>query len=386
MKKQNQLELIVSLLLILFLTACNNNSETKNNVTEEKKDTMKVSINEEPFGNYDNQAVTKYTITNPSGMQVRILNYGGTVTGIITPDKDGNKGNVVLSYDSLSGYLQKGNPYFGALVGRYGNRIANAKFTLDGKTYQLAANNDGNSLHGGLKGFDKVIWKAEKLAGDSSLQLTYLSKDGEEGYPGNLNVKVIYTLTENNELKIDYTATTDKATPINLTNHSYFNLSAGRDSTILSHRVMINANKFTEVNDKLIPTGKLPDVKGTPMDFTGEKEAGKDLEKVKGGYDHNYVLNGSDGDIKKAATVYDSPSGRFMEVWTSQPGIQFYTGNFLDGTLAHTSNGAKYIQHAALCLETQHFPDSPNQPTFPNSILKPGETYHQTTVYKFSVK
>jgi len=209
---------------------------------------------------------------------------------------------------------------------------------------------------------------------------------GEEGYPGNLNVKVIYTLTENNELKIDYTATTDKATPINLTNHSYFNLSAGRDSTILSHRVMINANKFTEVNDKLIPTGKLPDVKGTPMDFTGEKEAGKDLEKVKGGYDHNYVLNGSDGDIKKAATVYDSPSGRFMEVWTSQPGIQFYTGNFLDGTLAHTSNGAKYIQHAALCLETQHFPDSPNQPTFPNSILKPGETYHQTTVYKFSVK
>ena len=386
MKKQNQLLLIVSLLFLLFLTACNNSSQTNNNVSEEKKDTMKFSINEEPFGDYNGEAVTKYTITNPSGMQVSILNYGGTITGIITPDKDGNKGNVVLSYDSLSGYLQKGNPFFGALIGRYGNRIAAGNFTLDGKTYHLATNNNGNSLHGGIKGFDKVIWNAEKLPGDSSLQLTYLSKDGEEGYPGNLNVKVVYSLSANNELKIDYAATTDKATPVNLTNHSYFNLSAGKDSTILNHRLMINAAKFTEVNDNLIPTGKLPDVKGTPMDFTAEKEVGKDLQQVKGGYDHNYVLNRNGNDLEKAAAVYHPASGRFMEVWTTQPGVQFYTGNFLDGTLTHTANGAKYLQHAALCLETQHFPDSPNQPTFPTTILKPGETYHGTTVYKFSVK
>jgi len=386
MKKQNQAFLIISFLFLLFLTACNDSSQPGNNVAEAKKDTMEFQITEKPYGNYNNQAITEYTITNPSGMQVSILNYGGTLTHIITPDKNGTKGNVILSFDSLAGYLQKENPYFGAIVGRYGNRIANAKFTLDGKTYTLAANNDGNSLHGGLKGFDKVVWTAKKLPGDSSLQLTYLSKDGEEGYPGNLNAKVVYSLTANNELKIDYTATTDKATPINLTNHSYFNLSAGADSTILNHEVIIDADKYTEVNDKLIPTGNLPDVKGTPMDFTTEKAVGKDLEKVKGGYDHNYVINRSGDGLQKAATVYHPASGRVMEVWTTQPGIQFYTGNFLNGTLKHTAQGAKYVQHAALCLETQHFPDSPNQPSFPNSILKPGETYQQTTVYKFSAK
>ena len=386
MKQQNQLLLIVSLLFLLFLTACNNSSQTSDNVAEEKKDTMKFSISEKPYGSYNGEVITQYIITNPSGMEVSILNYGGIVTSIITPDNNGNKANVVTSYDSLAGYLQKGNPYFGALIGRYGNRIAKGKFTLDGKTYTLATNNKGNALHGGIKGFDKVVWKAEKLPRDSSLQLTYFSKDGEEGYPGNLNAKVVYTLTANNELKIDYTATTDKATPINLTNHSYFNLSAGQDSTILNHLVVINANNFTEVNDDLIPTGKLPDVKGTPMDFTAEKAVGKDIDQVKGRYDHNYVLSRKGNDIEKAASVYHPASGRFMEVWTTQPGMQFYTGNFLDGTLAHAADGAKYIQHAALCLETQHFPDSPNQPTFPNAILKPGETYHQTTVYKFLVK
>ncbi len=386
MKKQNLFLIIVSL---LFLTSCNdagNNTTDSKTVNNEKQDTMKYSITETPFGNHDNSAVTQYIITNPSGVQVKIINYGGTVTEIIVPDKDGNKGNVVLSYDSLSGYLQKGNPYFGALVGRYGNRIANAKFTLEGKTYTLAANNKGNSLHGGLKGFDKVVWTAQKLPGDSSLQLTYLSKDGEEGYPGNLSVKVIYSLTADDGLSIDYSATTDKATPINLTNHSYFNLSAGRDSTILGHKVMLNANKFTEVNNNLIPTGKLPDVKGTPMDFTIEKTIGRDIDQVKGGYDHNWVLNKNDAGLQKAATVYDSASGRLMEVWTTQPGIQFYTGNFLDGTLTNTPNGARYVKHAALCLETQHFPDSPNQPSFPSTILKPGETYTHKTIYKFSVK
>lgn len=386
MKKQNLFLIIVSLLL---LTSCNdagNNTTDSKTVNNEKQDTMKYSITETPFGNHDNSVITQYTITNPSGIQVKIINYGGTVTGIFVPDKDGNKGNVLLNYDSLSGYLQKGNPYFGALVGRYGNRIAKGKFTLDGKTYSLAANNFGNSLHGGLKGFDKVIWTAQKLSGDSSLQLNYLSKDGEEGYPGSLSVKVIYTLTTDNSLSIDYTATTDKATPINLTNHSYFNLSAGRDSTILGHKVMLNANKFTKVNNNLIPTGKLPDVKGTPMDFTVEKTIGRDIDQVKGGYDHNWVLNKNGADIERAATVYDSASGRFMEVFTTQPGIQFYTGNFLDGTLTNTANGAKYVKHAGLCLETQHFPDSPNQPSFPSTILKPGETYAYKTIYKFTVR
>ena len=311
---------------------------------------MKFSITEKPFGSFNNDSITQYTITNPSGVQVSIINYGGTVTGIITPDKDGNKGNVVLSFDSLAGYLQKGNPYFGALIGRYGNRIANAKFTLDGKTYNLAANNNGNSLHGGLKGFDKVVWTAEKLPGDSSLQLTYLSKDGEEGYPGNLTVKVIYSLSADNELEINYTATTDKSTPVNLTNHSYFNLSAGKDSTILGHKLMINANKFTEVNDNLIPTGKLPDVKGTPMDFTAEKAIGKDIQQVKGGYDHNWVLNRNSSDLEKIATVYDSSSGRFMEVFTTAPGLQFYSGNFLDGTFN------KYNKWRKICTTCSTLP------------------------------
>lgn len=372
-------------LLLLVLAACNNNS-SENKSEEQTTAVSNFSFTENPFGTYDSSAVTKYTLTNPSGMQVSILNYGGTVTDIITPDKAGSKENVVLSFDSLSGYLQRGNPYFGSLIGRYGNRIASGKFTLEGKTYTLAANNDGNSLHGGNKGYDKVIWQGQKLPGDSSLQLTYLSKDGEEGYPGNLSIKVIYTLTSDNALKIDYTATTDKATPVNLTNHAYYNLSAGKDSTILGHELSINAGKYTEVNDKLIPTGKLPDVKGGPMDFTTSKLIGKDIQQVKGGYDHNWVLNKKGNDLDKIAELYHPASGRLMEVWTTEPGLQFYSGNFLDGTLTNTRGGAKYVKHAALCLETQHYPDSPNQPEFPNTILKPGETYRQTTVYKFSIR
>ena len=299
-------------------------------------------------------------------------------------------GDVVLGFETFGGYTQKNEPYMGALVGRYANRIANAKFTLDGKTYKLAPNNFGNSLHGGNVGFDKVIWNVEKI-GDSSLKLTYQSKDGEEGYPGNLNVQVIYTLGSDNSLKIDYTATTDKATPVNLTNHSYFNLSAGKDSTILDHMLQLNAEKYTPVNDQLIPTGQIADVKGTSLDFTSAKAIGKDIGNVKGGFDHNWILNkngGASGNYREqpAATVFDPGSGRVMEVFTTQPGIQFYSGNFLNGVLQLTKGGQVYIPHAALCLETQHYPDSPNQPSFPSTILKPGETYRQTTVYKFSVK
>lgn len=367
----------------IAFSSCNS-SETEKKETSVS--TGKIAVTEKPFGSFNGEAVTEYTLTNAAGMQVSILNYGGTVTKIITKDKEGKDGDVILGYDSLSGYLQKGNPYFGCLVGRYGNRIAKGHFTLDGKTYTLAQNNNGQSLHGGIKGYDKVMWKAEKQAGDSSIKLTYLSKDGEEGYPGNLTIAVVYTLTADNGLKIDYTATTDKATPVNLTNHCYFNLSAGKDSTILAHELMLKADKFTEVDSVLIPTGKLPDVKGTPMDFTTAKTIGKDIAAVKGGYDHNWVLTRNGNGLDLITTLYHPASGRYMEVYTTEPGMQFYSGNFLDGTLTNTMNGQKYVLHAGLCLETQHFPDGPNQPSFPNTILKPGETYRHTSLYKFSVK
>jgi aldose 1-epimerase len=352
---------------------------------KDEKENVKPMTQKNLYGMIGADSVFQYTLTNKSGMVVKILNYGGTVTDIITADKNGKMGNVILGYDSLNGYLQTGNPYFGCLVGRYANRIANAKFTLDGKEYSLAANNNGNSLHGGLKGFDKVIW-AVRSSTDSSLSLSYLSRDGEEGYPGNLAVDVMYSLGADNSLKIEYTATTDKATPVNLTNHCYFNLSSGSDSTILDHELMLNAEKYTPVNDKLIPTGKIDDVKGTPMDFTAAKKISRDISQVSGGYDHNWVLNKTGGDLELIASLYHAASGRYMEVSTTQPGIQFYSGNFLNGTLQNTREGAKYIKHAGLCLETQHFPDSPNQPSFPNTILKQGETYHQTTIYKFSTK
>ncbi len=365
----------------LFIFSCNNPKEKETTVA-----TAKISISENPFGMFNNEQVIEYTLTNANGMQVGIINYGGAVTKILTKDKDGKLGDVVLGYDSISGFTQKGNPFFGALIGRYGNRIAKGHFTLEGTRYTLAPYNNGQSLHGGLKGYDKVLWTVEKQPGDSSLKLTYLSKDGEEGFPGNLSVEVIYTLTADDALRIDYAATTDKATPVNLTNHAYFNLSAGKDSTILDHELMLKANQFTEVDTVLIPTGKLPDVKGTPMDFTVAKKIGKEIDAVKGGYDHNWVLSKSSNGIESIATLYHAGSGRLMEVFTTEPGIQFYSGNFLDGSLTNTKGGTKYVQHAALCLETQHFPDSPNQPTFPNTILKPSEKYTHTALYKFSVK
>lgn len=375
MKKQTFLLLFAGLSLF---TACNSNQPNDASA-------MKFSISEKPFGTFENEAITQYTIANPSGMQVSILNYGGTLTGIITPDKAGKPGDVILGFDSLAGYLQKGNPYFGCLVGRYGNRIGKGKFVLDNQTYQLTLNNNGNMLHGGVRGLDKVVWKASKPAGDSSLQLTYTSKDGDQGFPGNLSVTVVYTLTSDNALQIAYSATTDKATPVNLTNHAYFNLSGGKEATILNHELSINADQYTEVDTLLIPTGKLPDVKGTPMDFNSAKAIGKDLAAVKGGYDHNWVLRRSGKDLEKVATVTDPSSGRVLDVLTTEPGLQFYTGNFLDSTLTGKGN-LVYGRHAALCLETQHFPDSPNQPSFPSTILRPGETYHQLTVYRFSVK
>lgn len=367
------------------MVSCNDNAaNTSEKPTDSSTTAAKMSLTQAPYGTTDGKEVIEYTLSNGNGVSVKILNYGGTITHLVTPDKNGTAGDVVLGYDSLSGYQQTGNPYFGSLIGRYGNRIANGKFTLDGKSYTLAQNNNGNTLHGGLKGFDKVVWTGAP-ASDSSLKLTYDSKDGEEGYPGNLHVEVVYTLTGNNELKIDYKATTDKATPLNLTNHAYYNLSAGADSTVLDHELMLKADKYTAVNDKLIPTGQLPDVKGTPMDFTTSKRIGNDIAKVPGGFDHNWVLSKGAG-LELIGALYHPGSGRYMEVFTTEPGVQFYSGNFLDGTLKNTKGGKTYVKHAGLCLETQHFPDSPNQPSFPSTILKPGETYTQTTIYKFSTK
>jgi aldose 1-epimerase len=351
----------------------------------EKNKTIIVSENgnKKFYGTIGTDTVYAYTLRNNQGLKAVVTNYGATLLELWTPDRTGNSGNVILGYDSLSGYLQKTNPYFGAIVGRYANRINHAKFSIDGKTYSLVANDHGNTLHGGLKGFDKVIWTVNQV-NDSSLALSYSSPNGEEGFPGNLTVKVVYTVNASNGLEIDYTALTDQKTPVNLTNHAYFNLSAGEDSTILNEELTIRANLFTQVNDSLIPTGQLAPVKNTPMDFLNAKKIGSRLDNVKGGYDHNYVLNKKDSSFAVAAIVYDPGSGRKMEVWTTQPGIQFYTGNFLNGTL-RGHNGKRIMRRGAFCLETQHFPDSPNQPGFPNTILEPGQSFQERTIYQFSV-
>jgi aldose 1-epimerase len=359
--------------------ACNTGAESKN------APSIKAGVTKANWGTVDGKTVYLYTLVNDKGDTVTITNYGGTVTSFITPDKNGKYSSVIIGFDSLAPYLQH-PPYFGALIGRYGNRIGDAKFTLDGTVYQLAANDGKNTLHGGIKGFDKVVWDAS-VANDTipSLTLKYLSKDGEEGYPGNLNVTVQYTLTNDGELKIEYDAETDKPTPVNLTNHSYFNLSGDVHNSILDETLMINADSYTPVDNTLIPTGEIKAVKGTPFDFTSPKKIGKDFAEVKGGYDHNFVLNRKDNSLEKVASLSDSISGRTMDVYTTQPGLQFYSGNFLDGRFANHGNQPITL-HSALALETQHFPDSPNKPDFPSTILKPGEKYHEVTIYQVSVK
>ncbi len=370
------------LALSAIFSSCRNNT---GGVAGASDSTAKKGITKTAWGQSDSKDVFLYTLTNAKGNQVQISNYGGTVTHFIVPDKNGNKNSIVVGYDSLNGYLAH-PPYFGALVGRYGNRIGNAQFTLDGKTYKLAANNGKNSLHGGIKGFDKVVWDATTVNDTMPLlTLTYQSKDGEEGFPGNLKVTVQYTFTDNDELKIEYNAVTDKATPINLTNHSYFNLTGDVSNTILNHTLQINADNYTPVDTSLITTGEIKLVKGTPFDFTTPMKIGARIDLVKGGYDHNFVLNSKGGSLQLAATLTDSISGRKLEVFTTEPGLQFYTGNFLDGKLTN-HDGKPINQHSALCMETQHFPDSPNKPQFPSCILRPGSTYHTVTVYKVSVE
>jgi aldose 1-epimerase len=335
-------------------------------------------------------AVQIYTLTNKKGVQARITNYGGIVVSLKTPDRKGAMADVVLGFDSLDGYLTSPSPYFGALIGRYGNRIAHARFALNGVDHKLAANNGENSLHGGNRGFNKVVWSPRELS-DGGLELTYMSKDGEEGYPGNLRVTVTYHLTDANELKIEYAASTDKDTVLNLTNHSYFNLKGAGNGDILGHVVTLNADKFTPVDAGLIPTGDLRSVNGTPFDFRKGTAIGARIEqsdeqlKLGKGYDHNWVLNKSGNSLSLAARVEEPSTGRVLEVHTTEPGVQFYTGNFLDGT-AKGKGGKMYGFRSGFCLETQHFPDSPNQSQFPSTVLRPGQAFRSTTVYRFSAK
>ena len=350
-------------------------------------------VKKESFGKtFDGQDADIYSLTNSGGAEVKITNDGGIVTSLKVPDRNGKLDDIVLGFDNLDAYL-KGHPYFGAIIGRYGNRIAKGRFTLHGVEYKLAVNNGENHLHGGIKGFDKVVWNAKprKLANGAALELTYLSKDGEEGYPGNLSVKVVYTLTNANELKIEYSATTDKDTVVNLTHHSYFNLAGQGNGDILNHRLFINAARFTPTDAGSIPTGELRSVRGTPFDFTRATTIGarinQDYEQLRlgKGYDHNFILNGMMGTLRRSARVYEPNTGRVMEVWTTEPGMQLYSGNFLDGTLTG-KNGKVYQQRYGFCLETQHYPDSPNKPNFPNTVLRKGGRYHTITIYKFSVQ
>ncbi len=350
-------------------------------------------IDKEPFGQLaDGTAIDRYRLTNANGMEVEFITYGGTVTAIRTPDRNGKLANVVLGFAKLEDYEAK-NPYFGSIVGRYANRIANARFDLEGVTYQLVANNGPNALHGGEVGFDKRVWTAKETASPDGLAvvLSYRSLDGEEGYPGNLDVQVTYTLTDADEFRIDYQATTDKPTVVNLTSHSYFNLAGEGSGSIEGHELMLNASAYTPVDATLIPTGTLDKVAGTPFDFTQPTLLGARLrdgheQLVRGqGYDHNFVLDKpAPGAMSLAARVHEPTSGRMMEIYTTEPGIQLYTGNFLDGTLLGPA-GKTYRQGDGFCLETQHFPDSPNKPSFPSTLLKPGETFRSTTMHRFSV-
>jgi len=371
---------ILLFLLICLAVVMNYNCTSK--LENLEKGETKMEINKELFGKKQGEDVFLYTLLNTKGMEVKIITLGGIVTSLSVPDRNGDFEDIVLGFDNLQGYMEE-SPYFGALIGRYGNRIAKGHFVLDEKEYQLATNDGNNHLHGGKVGFDKVIWDSEEFRGEGlvGIKLSYLSKDMEEGYPGNLSATVEYSLTEENELKIYYTAETDKATPVNLTHHSYFNLTACRED-VLNHEVTIFADKYTAADEELIPYGELKDVKGTPLDFLNPHTIGSRIAEVTGGYDLNYVLNSTEGDLSLAARVYEPKSGRMMEVYTTEPGLQFYTGNFLDGTLVG-KDGKVYKKHFGFCMETQHFPDSPNQPSFPSTILRPGEKYTHSMSYKF---
>lgn len=354
------------------------------------------SVKVEPFERLsDDQLVKVYTLTNSEGLELRAMNYGGIILSLRVPDRNGTLEDIVLGYDSVAEYVEE-SPYFGAIIGRYGNRIEGGEFELDGKTYTLATNNGPNHLHGGTKGFDKRYWNGESFVDDQGVGITfsYTSQDGEEGYPGTLDAKVTYRLTDDNQLIVSYEATTTKATPVNLTQHSYFNLAGHRSGDILDHELMIDADRFTPVDSTLIPTGERRHVEGTPFDFTSPTPIGTrihaDNQQIEygQGYDHNFILNRDDAgkdSLALAARVHEPKSGRVMTVHTTEPGLQFYSGNFLDGSLTG-KDGVTYEQRTGFCLETQHFPNSPNEPTFPSTILRPGETYLSRTIFSFDAR
>lgn len=385
---------VLSLISFAYLSVQCKGEKKKDNASEIATEKLNpVTISKTAFGiTTDSIQVDSYTLKNEKGMEVTIITYGGIITSLKVPNKNNVFEDVVLGYDSLAQYI-KSTPYFGAIIGRYGNRIAKGKFTLEGTEYTLAVNDGPNHLHGGVKGFDKVVWNATEVKGDStaSLKLTYVSKDMEEGYPGNLEVVVTYTLTNDNTLEVVYEAATDKKTIVNLTQHSYFNLSADFSKTILDHEITINADTFIPVDATLIPTGKLADVANTPFDFRVAKTVGKDIEveneqlKRGLGYDHCWVLNNQNEGMRLTSTAYHPESGRFLEIYSDEPGIQFYTGNFLDGTLP-SKQGGTYAHRTGFCLETQHYPDSPNQKDFPSTVLNPEEKYSTKTLFKFSTK
>lgn len=390
-----RLKRALTLVSLLALSACGHHAaETSNSPsTETTAKGTEAKLKKESFGKLpDGTQVDVYTLTNKNGVEAKITNYGATLTSVKVPDRNGKMDDVVLGYDSIDGYLAK-NPHLGAIAGRYANRIANGEFKLDGKTYTLAKNNGPNHLHGGPNGFYKQLWTASDASGKDgqAVSFKYLSKDGEEHYPGNLTATVTYTLTDNNELKIDYKATTDKDTVVNLTNHSYFNLAGAGNGDILKQQVKINATQFTPVDKTMIPTGKLENVAGTPMDFSTLTALGDRIDSnydqlVLGkGYDHNYVLATGGSLSQQAVEAYDPSTGRVMEVFTDQPGVQLYTANHLDGSIIG-KGGKAYPARGAFCLETQHFPDSPNKPNFPTTVLKPGEKFQSTTIFKFSAR
>ena len=375
--------------LSVMATACNNGPAAQSGSARDTSAVPEAKIPDSAKfkSTVDGKVVDLYVLKNKNNVTIAITNFGGRLVSLLVPDKAGHATDVILGHDSLKGYQKAKENYFGAIIGRYGNRIAKGKFTLDGKSYKLDVNDGVNTLHGGLSGFHNRVFTA-KQTGDQELELTYLSKDGEGGYPGNLSVKVVYTLSDDNALKIEYTATTDKATVINLTNHAYFNLNGAGNKTITDNLLKINADNFSPVDTTLIPTGKLQPVKGTPFDFTSFKTIGQDIgkadEQLKNGkgYDHNFVLNKHDI-TQPVATVKSTETGISMDVFTTEPGIQFYSGNFLSKADTDGKGGATYDHRSALCLETQHYPDSPNEPSFPTTVLKPGETYHTVTIYKF---
>lgn len=382
----------------VVLSACRTTAPETGAATavQGKESGMSASIASEPWGSVDGRSVVLFTLDNGRGLRVRVTNYGGIIVAIECPDRNGRVADIALGHDRLADYLA-GHPYFGSLIGRYGNRIARGRFVLDGVEYKLATHNEPGgipcALHGGLKGFDKVVWSAEPVRrnGDVGVRLRYTSRDGEEGYPGNLQVTVHYWLGADNSLRITYEATADKATPVNLTQHSYFNLAGHAAGPILDHVLSIAADRFTPVDKGLIPTGELRPVEGTPFDFRQPTRIGERIEQPDeqlqfgGGYDHNWALNGPAGTLRVVATVYEPTSGRVMEVLTTEPGLQFYSGNFLDGSNVG-KGGHPYAHRAGFCLETQHFPDSPNKPQFPSTILRPGHTYRSETVYRFSTR